>query len=152
MDGKTAQHWIDELALARHPEGGWFRRVHESQLMVGGRSAMSAIHYLLEADDFSALHRLKQDEQWHFYHGAPITIHVIDPEGRYSCATLGSGGPFQFCVEAGHLFGATVEEGYALVGCTVAPAFDYADLSIPPRADLLRDYPQHAGLIGRLTR
>ncbi|MCF7816777.1 MAG: cupin domain-containing protein [Kiritimatiellales bacterium] len=153
MSGKSAQQWIDELELARHPEGGWFRRVYESELTVdGSRPAMSSIYYLLESGDFSALHRLKSDEQWHFYHGAPITIHMLDAGGRYTQTTLGTKGPFQCTVKAGQLFGATVGNGYALVGCTVAPGFDYSGFELPARGTLLRDYPLHAEMIGRLTR
>lgn len=149
---KTAQEWIEELQLARHPEGGRFRRVYESDLKFdGARPAMTSIYYLLEAGDFSALHRLKQDEQWHFYHGSPITIHEIDPSGIYTATTLGHDG-FQHTVKAGTLFGATVEEGYALVGCTVVPGFDFTDFELPSRAELLSDYPQHTEVIMRVTR
>ncbi len=149
---KTAQEWIETLQLAPHPEGGWFRRVYESKLKVDGqRSAMTSIYYLLEDDDFSALHRLKQDEQWHFYHGSPITIHEIDPSGGYTAMTLGVDA-FQHTVAAGNLFGATVEESYALVGCTVVPGFDFADFELPSPSELLSDYPQHAEVITRLTR
>ena len=149
---KTAPEWIEALQLARHPEGGWFRRVFESELKIDGqRPAMTSIYYLLEDNDFSALHRLKQDEQWHFYQGSPITIHEIDSSGIYVGTTLGTDG-FQHTVRAGTLFGATVEGGYALVGCTVVPGFDFADFELPSRAELLRDYPQHAEVIMRVTR
>lgn len=149
---KAAQEWIEQLQLARHPEGGWFRRVYESGLKIeGSRPIMTSIYYLLEAEDFSALHRLKQDEQWHFYHGSPITIHEIDSSGLYTATTLGAD-EFQHTVRAGNLFGATVERGYALVGCAVVPGFDFADFELPPRSGLLRDYPQHATLIHRLSR
>jgi predicted cupin superfamily sugar epimerase len=149
----TIQHWIRELQLERHPEGGWYRRIYESKQMPGAsRPAMSSIYYLLEGDDFSALHRLKQDEQWHFYAGSPITIHMIDPKGGCSLATLSSDGAFQFTVRAGTLFGASVDGDFALVGCTVAPAFDYADFELPARESLLQQFPQHELLIRRLTR
>ena len=149
---KTAPEWIEALRLARHPEGGWFRRVYESELKIDGqRPAMTSIYYMLEDNDFSALHRLKQDEQWHFYQGSPITIHEIDSSGIYTATTLGTDG-FQHTVRAGNLFGATVEEGYALVGCTVVPGFDFADFELPSRAELLSDYPHHAAMIHRLSR
>jgi predicted cupin superfamily sugar epimerase len=153
MADRSAQYWIDRLQLERHPEGGWFRRAYTSPLMVDGhRPALTSIHYLLEGGDFSALHRLKQDEQWHFYTGAPLTLHIIGPEGMSAAQMLGPGGPFQATVSAGDLFGASVSGEYALVGCTVAPGFDYADFELPPRETLLRAYPQHGELILRLTR
>ena len=77
---KNSDYWKKELGLDPHPEGGWYKRVFESEIpWTQNRPAMTSIYYLLEDTDFSALHRLKQDEQWHFYHGSPITIHEIDP-------------------------------------------------------------------------
>lgn len=149
---ESARFWIEKLELEPHPEGGWFRRVHESALMLeGGRPAMTSIYYLLEGHDFSALHRLKQDEQWNFYAGSPITIHEIDTSGDDLETILGDG-RFQHTVPAGHLFGATVDGDYALVGCTVAPGFNFADFEMPSRFQLLEEYPGHAELLSRLTR
>ncbi|MEE9367589.1 MAG: cupin domain-containing protein [Pontiella sp.] len=149
---KTAAQWIEDLELARHSEGGWFRRVYESELTFdGSRPAMTSIYYLLEGDDFSAFHKLKSDEQWHFYTGSPITIHEIDRSGKYESPTLGQG-RFQHTVRAGNLFGATVEGDFALVGCTVVPGFDFSDFDLPPRGELLQAYPQYSDLILRLTR
>lgn len=153
MNNKNARQWIDELELERHPEGGWFRRVYTSEQTVDGiRPVMSSIHYLLEADDFSAFHRLKLDEQWHFYSGHSLSLHLINPAGEYSTIPLSSAGPFQATVPAGHLFGATVEEGFALVGCTVAPGFSFSDFELPSRQELLRVFPEHADLIHHLSR
>jgi predicted cupin superfamily sugar epimerase len=153
MASKTAANWIDELTLKRHPEGGWFQRVHESELLVDqSRPAMTSIYYLLEGSDFSALHRLQQDEQWHFYAGQPLTVHVIHGDGTSTNTTLRTTGPFQMTVCAGELFGATVDGDYALVGCTVAPGFDYSDFELPTRASLLMAYPEHEHLILQLTR
>lgn len=150
---KTAQEWIEELRLSRHPEGGWYRRIYTSELQTeGGRPAMSSIHYLLEGSDFSALHRLRQDEQWNFFTGSPITVHRISPDGVASSAQLGPTGPFQTVVPAGEWFGATVDGDYALVGCTVAPAFDFADFELAQCTDLLARFPQHKSLIKQLTR
>ncbi|MDH3982115.1 MAG: cupin domain-containing protein [Kiritimatiellaceae bacterium] len=148
---KTSNHWINELALEPHLEGGWYRRVYESDLMMDGRPALTSIYYLLEGCEFSALHRLKSDEQWHFYAGAPITIHEINAAGIYFATTLGEG-CFQHTVRAENLFGATVDGDYALVGCSVVPGFDFFDFEMPPRSQCLEEFPQHAELIQRLTR
>lgn len=153
MIRREAEDWIRELELERHPEGGWFRRMYTSETRTpDGRPVMTSILYLLEGRDFSALHRLKQDEQWHFYSGDPITLHTIRPDGSLLETTLCSAGPFQTTVPAGHLFGATVEGDYALVGCTVAPGFEYKDLELPDRAGLLAAYPEYRDLIRQLTR
>lgn len=153
MTLKAVEDWIRELELKRHPEGGWFRREYTSELTTpDGRPVLTAIYYLLESSDFSALHRLKQDEQWHFYAGDPLTLHVIHPDGTASETTLSAAGPFQATMKTGHLFGATVEGDFALVGCTVAPGFEYADFELPSRTSLLKDFPEHRNLILRLTR
>jgi predicted cupin superfamily sugar epimerase len=149
---KSSNHWKTELQLEPHPEGGWFRRVYESdQCSDSGRPLLTSIYYLLEAPDFSALHRLKSDEQWHFYAGSPITIHEIDPDGKYHGTTLGAGA-FQHTVRAGNLFGATVGKGYALVGCSVVPGFDFAEFELPSRFQLLEEFPNQYELITLLTR
>ena len=149
----TVKRWIDTLDLARHPEGGWFRRIYASeQLMDDDHPVMTSIYYLLEGSDFSALHRIKQDELWHFYSGDPLTLHIIHADGTASTTALSSAGPFQAAVRGGDLFGATVEGGYALAGCTVAPGFTYEGFEMPTRSDLMRRYPRHAELIEKLTR
>jgi len=163
-----AQEWIDGLQLRRHPEGGWYRQTYRSDEVLaaaalpprygGDRAFSTAIYFLLEGEDFSALHRLKSDEMWHFYEGSALTVHVIDPKGDYSTITVGldlrAGQAPQAVVRAGCFFGATVSNArsYALVGCTVAPGFDFADFEMPAREELCRLYPRHRPVIERLTR
>jgi predicted cupin superfamily sugar epimerase len=163
-----AKVWIDALQLRPHPEGGYYRETYRSGEGVaksglparfgGDRAFCTAIYYLLQGDDISALHRIKQDELWHFYDGSPITVHVIDPEGNYSATRVGrnpaAGELPQAVVAAGSFFGATVDApgSYALTGCTVAPGFDFADFELPGRAELCRLFPQHRRIIERLTR
>lgn len=149
---KTAAEWIEELELERHPEGGWFRRVHESELKTDtNRPCMTSIYYLLEGDDFSALHRLQSEEQWHFYTGSPLTVHEISPDGKYAATTL-KRGSFQYSVKPNNWFGATVDGPFALVGCTVVPGFDYAEFELADAATLRNQYPLRKELIDRLTR
>lgn len=135
-----------------HPEGGHYKRVYASDALAeDGRPLMTSIYYLLECGDISALHRLKMDEQWHFYAGSPITIHEIAPDGTYRSTTLGID-CFQYTVQAGHYFGATTREGFALVGCVVVPGFHFDDFEMPSQFELLVLYPQHTELIQCLTR
>ena len=161
----TAEHLIERLFLARHPEGGWFRetyRSHEQREdlpshISRSRCICTAIYFLLEHGEFSALHRIKSDELWHHYAGSGLLIHVIDPGGEYRQLRLGkdieAGEQFQAVVPAGSWFGAEPKgEGYSLVGCTVAPGFDFADLELADRGRLCVLYPQHRSLIDRLTR
>lgn len=149
---KSSGYWKEKLGLEPHPEGGWYRRVFESDVQLeNGRPLMTSIYYLLETPDFSALHRLKSDEQWHFYAGSPITIHELTTDCQTMETVLGVDS-FQHTVQAGNLFGATVENGYALVGCTVVPGFDFAEFEMPPREQLLAEYPNQYDLIVRLSR
>ena len=123
----------------------------------GARRASTAIYFLLEAGDFSAFHRLRSDEVWHFYAGSPLIVHVIEPAGEYSSICLGSdaddGEVFQCVVRAGCWFGSELVDGgsYALVGCTVAPGFDFEDFEMAERLGWW-SYPEHRALIARLTR
>lgn len=163
-----AQDWIDRLDLSPHPEGGYFRETYRSPLTItwpiagdeppGTRSLATSIYFLLTSDNFSALHRLRSDEIWFHHAGHPLTIHVIEPDGTYKPLRLGfvpdgSTQP-QALVPAGCWFGSTVDEpgGFALVGCVVAPGFDFADFEMGARETMLKDYPQHAEIIRRLTR
>jgi predicted cupin superfamily sugar epimerase len=164
----TANDWIERLGLLPHPEGGHYRETYRSAEVIpraalpgrfgGDRAFSTAIYFLLKGDEFSALHRLNQDELWHYYAGSSLTVHVIDPSGEHSALRVGTNvdaGEFpQAVVRAGCFFGATVGEpgSYSLVGCTVAPGFDFADFELPGREQLMRLYPQHRQLIERLTR
>jgi predicted cupin superfamily sugar epimerase len=164
----NANEWIQALQLERHPEGGWYREVYRDDESIphhglpsrfsGERSFSTAIYFLLTGTDFGALHRLKQDEIWHAYAGTSLTIHTIDPEGHYETITLGrdirAGEHLMVVVKGGWLFGETVDDpdSYALVGCTVAPGFDFADFEMPSRSELVEQYPQHRKIIEQLTR
>ena len=163
-----AQTWIDRLDLESHPEGGYYRETYRTDEHIPadalpdrfdeGRDVAALIYFLLPSDSFSALHRIRQDEAWHFYAGSPLTLHRIAPDGTYSTCTLSraveEGHQLHTVIPAGSWFGATVatNDGYALVGCTTAPAFDFADFELAARADLTDAYPQHQDLITRLTR
>ena len=96
----------------------------------------------------------RQDETWHFYRGDPIAIEVISPSGAHTRRILGSGDAFQTTIPAGAHFAAHVDapDGYALVGCDVAPGFEFADFALTTRSMLTAAYPQHAPLIARYTR
>ena len=150
-----AQAWIEKLQLQPHPEGGWYRESYRAETQVetpsGPRAVGTCIWFLLAGADVSHLHRLAADEIWHFYAGGPLTIHLLTEKGHQSLA-LGPG-RFQQIVPAHTWFGSDLDTGtdYALVGCTMAPGFDFADFEMGSRASLLAEFPQHAGLIEKLT-
>ena len=168
MRTHTAAYWIERLHLARHPEGGWFRETYRASEAIpeaglptrfqGERAFSTAILFLLERDDCSALHRLKSDEMWHFYDGSPLTVHLVAPDGQHRPVLLGRdperGEQFQAVAPAGYWFGAEMAGAgdFALVGCTVAPGFDFSDFEMADRSDLAERFPQYEALIRRLTR
>ena len=168
MKNNNARRWIEKLRLEAHPEGGYFRQTYRSEVMIarealpagfgGARAASTAIYFLLEGENFSAFHRLRSDEVWHFYAGSPLVVEVIDPVGARSTILLGEdpdvGQAFQAVVRAGCWFASHVADwkGWSLVGCTVAPGFDFDDFETARREELVRQFPQHRELIERLTR
>jgi predicted cupin superfamily sugar epimerase len=165
---KDAKYWIDTLGLIAHPEGGYYRETYRSGLSIarealppqfaGPRLVSTAIYFLLDGENFSAFHRLRSDEMWHFYAGGALTVHVIDASGRYSELHLGrdneAGESLQAVVKAGCWFASRVRdpESFALVGCTVAPGFDFEDFELGKRSELITLYPQNKKLIEELTR
>lgn len=166
MNKPTAEELIKQLELEKHPEGGWYRETYRSVEVVrrnglparfaGDRSFCTAIYFLLQSGEISALHRIKSDEMWHFYAGGSLTVQVITPSGDSYPLKLGSnmsdGEVFQDVVPAGSWFGAEVSgDGYSLVGCTVAPGFDFADFEMGSREQLLKEFPEKAEIIQRLT-
>jgi Uncharacterized conserved protein len=128
------------------------------QQPAGPRAASTGIYFLLEDGEFSAFHRIASDEMWHFYDGVTLHIYEIKPNGTLHVHRLGrditQGEQLQLVIPGGSWFASSVEEtgGFALVGCTVAPGFDFADFELAERAALSQLFPQHAGLIGMLTR
>jgi predicted cupin superfamily sugar epimerase len=165
---QNAQYWIDTLKLEPHPEGGHFRETYRSSVSIprsalphsfgGERRASTAIYFLLQGEDFSAFHRIASDEMWHFYAGGPLLVHTIGLSGQTSEIRLGPnpehGEVFQAVVPAGCWFGSSLAQPgtFALVGCTVAPGFDFSDFEMADQPSLLALYPQHSTLIRRLTR
>jgi len=159
-----AQSLIDKLHLEPHPEGGFFHQTYKSSGTVnlpgfdGPRHFSTAIYFLLTSKNFSAFHRLKQDEVWHYYTGSSLFVHVIDTKGNYTRHKVGinvnNGELPQLVVRAGDRFGSSVvyENSYSLVGCTVAPGFDFKDFEMAKRDELLHAFPQHMEIILRLTR
>ena len=164
---EQARFWVEELGLTAHPEGGYYRETYRSADRLpagipsgrdgGDRACSTAIYYLLPSDEVSTLHRLRSDELMHFHIGSTMSIHVLRPDGAYERIALGAdpgrGAVLQAVIPAGCWFGATVEPPgtFALIGCTVAPGFDFEDFEQAQRADLLGQYPRHRTLIERLT-
>ena len=158
---------VKNLDLLPHPEGGFYKEVYRSENMIpqnalkgfsGDRSFCTSIYFLLTSENFSAFHRIKQDEIWHFYEGSPLFVHVIDENGNYTRHTVGmnleKGELPQLVVPAGCWFASSVKEekNYSFVGCTVAPGFDFDDFELAERDKLIEEYPDLGEVILGLTR
>ena len=158
---------IDKLDLTPHPEGGYFKETHRSigkipqnslpDIFNGDRNYYTSIYFLLTSDDFSAFHKINQEETWYYHEGSSIKIHQISPIGTYSFVILGNDilkdEQFQYTVPAGYWFAATVEQkhSYTLVGCAVAPGFDFKDFVLAKREVLQQEFPEHKKIIKALT-
>ena len=156
---------ISHLQLTPHPEGGWYRETFRSEQRFEGegdfpqgRNYFTSIYFLISSDNFSALHRIKSDESWHFYEGDPFEVVEITEAGELKQTVLGSdlskGHVYQYTVPAGSWFGSRVLKGgnYSLVGCTVAPGFDFRDFEMVDRISLLKSYSHFDHVFNQLTR
>jgi predicted cupin superfamily sugar epimerase len=168
----TAQYWVSAYKMQAHPEGGYYAEMYRAAEQIpkealpgrfsGSRSFSTAIYFLLETHHVSALHRIQSDEVWHFYAGRSLHVYVISPAGELSIIRLGNnpeqGEVFQAVVAAGSWFGsrpvqdASADElpPYSLVGCTVAPGFDFADFELATQATMRQDFPQHEAAVSFL--
>ncbi len=164
----TAEEIITLLKLKPHPkEGGFFsetyrveERIPQSALpqrYTGPRAFGTCIYYLLTATTFSAMHRLQSDEVFHFYFGDPVEMLQLSPAGTGKTVVLGidltAGMQPQVVVPHGAWQGSRLVAGgkFALLGCTVAPGFDFADYEHGQRTDLIRLCPQFREKILALT-
>jgi hypothetical protein len=161
------QKIVTKLNLTPHPEGGYFKETYRSTGEIGEdslghhykgkRNFSTCIYFLLTSDKFSALHRIQQDEIWHFYDGSPIRLHIISESGVHTTHIIGrnfdKGEVPQFVVPSGCWFGGEVvdQDAYSLIGCTVSPGFDFKDFELIPRKELIAQFPNQEELITRLT-
>ena len=164
----TIKEIVQQLDLQPHPEGGYFKETYRSEAQIpnvilgdafdGPRNICTGIYYLLESGDFSALHKINQDEMWHFYLGDGLELTQISQSGELTTVTIGNdllkGEVLQHVVPSQFWFGARVVKpnSFALVGCTVAPGFDFNDFVLGDRAMLLNKFPEHKDCIESLTR
>ena len=124
----------------------------------GERCFGTAIYFLLTPETFSALHRLKSDEIYHFYLGDPVETLVLRADGSGEVLALGSdlygGARPQAVIPAGAWQGSRLRAGgkFALLGTTVAPGFEFSDFELGSREFLLAKYPDFSGMIRELTR
>ena len=166
----TAEEVIKKLNLKPLPEeGGYYRETYRSNdkglptSLVGidkpgKRNIATAIYYLVDEESFSALHKIKSDEIFHFYAGDTVEMFQIDTNGKGRIIELGSnfmdGQEPQVLVTRGHWQGLRLKKGgrWALLGTTVSPGFEFEDFEVGKRDSLLKAFPQHTDHIMRFTR
>jgi len=152
---------VQRLGLSPHPEGGWYRETWRSAARVrtprGERPAMTVIHFLLPAGDFSAFHRVHSEEAWHHVAGDPLELRVLTPAGDHEVHRLGAlhhdGARTHVVVPAGAWQAARpAGDGYSLVSCVVAPGFEFSDFELADERLLAGTSPELAGLVRSLLR
>ena len=163
----TSAFWIEKLCLQKHPEGGYYKEAYRSDESIShlslpsrfkeDRCISTAIYFLLENDNFSAFHRIKSDEIWHFYKGSSLTLYIITEDGCLTKLQLGdnplNGEDFQITVPCNSWFAAHVnaKKSFTLLGCTVAPGFDFNDFELADCKNLCKEYPQYESIIKEFT-
>ncbi len=160
----TAQQWIDRLGLEPHMEGGYFRRTYQADhrppvpTPQGERPPLTSIHYLLTAASPVGHWHLNRSDILHFHHaGAPLTYHLIHPDGQLRTAVLGQeparGHALMLAVPGGVWKATCLTTGdHALISEAVSPGFDYADMTLGDPGTLTARFPQHTELIHRYCR
>ncbi len=152
------QHLIDKFSLQPHPEGGYYKETYRASGMLEcpwddtrKLHYSTGIYFLLTREGFSAFHRIRSDEMWHFYAGDPLEVWSIDDSGNAQRFVL-SEDNYQEVVPAGRWFASRTLGEYSLSGCTVAPGFDFMDFELADRDQLIKLFPEHRNLIEQFSR
>ena len=133
-----AQQLIDTLGLLPHPEGGWYRQLYKSEVLVKRtsdgevRTALTTIYFLLVEGTYSAWHNVQGDEVWHFYEGEPLELLSRATEDEEPLVRVLDDVNRVEIVRAHHWQAARPLGAYTLVGCTVGPGFEFADFELKP--------------------
>ncbi len=158
---------IQKLGLKEHPEGGLYREIYRSPGSIGIDSLPAeydrdhcygtSIYFMLRPGECSKLHRLRTDELWHFYEGSPLNVIIFQHDVPLKNIILGpdiyNGQNYQGIIEKGAWFGAYQADPHrhSLIGCTMAPGFEFADFEIAGREKLIREFPDYSDIIIKLT-
>ena len=158
---QSIENLIEQMQLQPHPEGGYYRSTLRADdtltLERGERPLYTSIYFLLRSQDISHFHRLQSDEIWYYHGGSALTIHMIHSDGTYEAQKLGLnvdvGERPQIIVKKNTIFGSSVDEEntFGLVGCMVAPGFDFVDFELFTQQQLLAQYPQHEAVIKKMA-
>ncbi len=161
----TAEYFISRLGLEKHVEGGCFKEIYRSPLLYTvdkktdapgkQRNLCTTIYFLLQGEQVSRFHSLKQDEIWFYHYGSAVKVHCISGNGSLETRTLGltvqEGEQPQVLIPAGGIFAAenVSKKSFSLVSCLVSPGFDFEDFEMYDEAALGAMFPLHSDLIER---
>lgn len=157
---------IKKLDMTPHPEGGYYKEIYRTDKIANliidtkpvNRSFATSIYFLLEGEQFSSFHKLRSDELWYYHAGSAARVHIIEPDGNYSFKDVGfdleNDVEPQIIIKANCWFASEVldKNSYSLVGCMVAPGFDFADFELAERKQLVELFPDHKEIITKFTR
>jgi len=161
---RNKEYWIEKLHLKPHPEGGFYGESYRSGETIaksalpgrygGDRVFSTQIYFMLVAGNFSAFHKVNSDETWHFYDGSSVILHLLVPAEGLVDIRLGveDGANPQYTIPMGVWFAAEVSDGgdFSLVGCSVAPGFDFDDFELANKETLYSQFP--LDIVNRLCR
>ncbi|MBN2350317.1 MAG: cupin domain-containing protein [Bacteroidales bacterium] len=164
----NAQYWINTLKMEKHPEGGYYKEIYKSDIVLkegclpsqysDRRICATSIFYLLPHNESLKFHQLRSDEIWYFHFGSGVSIHCINPDGSLETLKLGldhdAGEKPQIVLKAGTIFKASVgsKNLFTLVGCMVSPGFIFDDLKIYAFEELIVLFPQHEDFIRSVSK
>lgn len=153
------KHWIKELHLEQHLEGGWFSEVYtagaEYGLSKDGRNLGGSIYFLLAKDEISHLHVIDCDEIWYHHEGCGVRLWILDGTGGIRSELLGCGEGMKpmVVIPKGVIFGAENVDpaSYTLMSCATLPKFHYEGFRLVPRRELDQQYPGEKDFFTRMT-
>ena len=158
----AASHYITQLALTPHPEGGFYKETYRADTLIltegfaGSRNVSTAIYFLLEGNDKSHFHKIKSDELWFYHDGASLEIFVLEETGLRTIRlgkNIAEGEVLQAVIPAHVWFASKVKDsaGFVLVSCTVAPGFSFEDFELATTSLLLKQFPNENEVIAEMT-
>ena len=164
---KSADYYIKRLELSPHSEGGYFKETYRSKGVIkkdalpndfqSDHCYSTFIYYLLKSSDISKFHRIKSDEQWHFFEGSSLIVLALRENDEFLKFKLGrdleNNEMFSCVIPANSWLAAYPREkdSFSLLGCTVAPGFEYEDFELAEKEELLKQFPEYEAIIKKLT-
>ncbi len=133
-------------------------KINDDDDSINIRPVFTLIYYLLDGDQFSAFHKVRFDEVWHFYKGSSISLYLLTDSKKMLSIQLGNdldnNEHIHYVIKGNTWFAAELNDksSYSLIGCSVSPGFDFKDFKLGKRSELKKIYPQHEFIIDKLSR